>query len=173
MPSIHRFETKRGHCRFEDDALVFDESVRGYVRNLYDGYRRSDEWWGKWVFLAYVLAIPIGLFSLAAGGSEIGDPSLTFLALLVGAYGLLYAHQRFVRGFTNADRIPLDAVTAVSLTRGSKGLTRPRFVVAFEDGDERRRRYVLLPSLYLSHAEETLERAVAGFEERGFDVDRS
>jgi hypothetical protein len=41
------------------------------------------------------------------------------------------------RGFTREDEIPLDERTHVTAVEGSKGLTRPRFVVTYErDGEQ-------------------------------------
>jgi hypothetical protein len=174
MSAPDRFETKRGECRIEDGRLVLDESVLGYLRNLYAGYWEADEWWRKAMFLGTVLAIPIGAASIGlsvAGGSF--DPVATAIGggAVLAILGVVTVYQRVVRGFTNRSTIPLDAIERVSFTRGSKGATRPRFVVTFEVHEERRQRYVLMPSLYVPDAEHAIETAKATFRAQGFDIE--
>lgn len=171
-----RFETKRGECRFEDDELVLEESLRGYFENLRAGYWESDRLWHKFVFVGFVLALPIGTTIVAIGvvTSDRGVVAeLWPVAVLAVLWALLYVVQRFGRGFTSTPRIPLDAIEDVTLASGSWPLTRPRFVVRFLEDGSLRKRYVLLPSLGMPHGEETLERAARAFEERGYRVDRT
>lgn len=78
----------------------------------------------------------------------------------------------YLRGYRSPDRIALAEIESVSATRGETGLTRPRLVLTYRDGEATRKRRVNLPSLSMPNGDETYERAVAAFAERGFDVDR-
>lgn len=169
VSSVDSFAVKSGSCRFEDGALLFDTSRLGYIRNLYEGYWREGGWY-RLLFLGYVLAPVFGLVSLALGYDETGPVAWYVLAAVVVALLGVWAYQRFGRGFTSVDRIPLDAIESVEAVEGTRGLTRPRLVVTYCEGDERRRRYVLLPSTYLPDGEDAFERACAAFRERGFAV---
>ncbi|MFB6150576.1 MAG: hypothetical protein ABEJ40_02095 [Haloarculaceae archaeon] len=149
------FRTKRGECRIGDDELVLESSFVGLFRRLYEGNR--------WIFAGYVLAVvsPVAV-SLTAEPESV--------LLWVGgalAVVLVATAVNRARGFTSDGRIPLDAVESVSATGGSKGLTRPRFVVTYRKGGEEKRRYVLMPSKYLSYGDEAFERGKRAFRERG------
>lgn len=162
------FRTKRGIARFDDGAVRFEESVRGYLRGLYRDYWRSDARWRKAVFAGYALAFPTGLGWLALAVYE-GDvlPVVGVVAVIV-----VLRLAGYLRGFRSPDRIRLADVESVAAIRGAKGLTRPRLVVEYAvDGSVRKRR-VNLPSLYTGMGEETFERAVDAFEQRGADVER-
>lgn len=176
MPSIDAFRTKRGRARLTGDAVVFDESVAGYARALYRDYWRSDAWWRKAVFVAYALwpVVVVGwcgglVLELARGGTDpvwAAGGALVVAAIVALAWGANYA-----RGFRSPDRVSLDAVTGVAATRGETGLTRPRLVLTYEAGGGTRKRRVNLPSLLTPAGEDSYERAVAAFAERGFDVE--
>jgi|GEM_PF-1385009 len=173
MSAPDRFETKRGECRIEDGRLVLDESVLGYLRNLSAGYWGADEWWRKAIFLGTALSIPIGVASIGlsvAGDSFDPVATATGGGAVLAVFGVLTVYQRVVRGFTNRSTIPLDAIERVSFTRGTKGATRPRFVVTFVADGERRQRYVLLPSLYMPDTERVIEAAKSTFRAQGFDI---
>jgi hypothetical protein len=75
----------------------------------------------------------------------------------------------YARGFRSPNSIRLGAIEDVSATRGSKGMTRPRFVIRYSDEGSTYRRRVNLPSLYTSEGEDTYEHAQEAFEKRGFD----
>ncbi|GGN08852.1 hypothetical protein [Halarchaeum nitratireducens] len=175
MPSIESFATKRGTARFEDSKILLESSVAGYLRSLYRDYWKSDAWWRRAIFLGYVLWVvfAIGWSARlvvllvqrdadpiwAAGGAGV------VAALLVALW-----LANYLRGYRSPDRIALDDVESVTATRGERGLTRPRLVLAYRDGDATRKRRVNLPSLLMPDGAETYERAVTAFVERGIDV---
>ncbi|GGM62595.1 hypothetical protein J2752_001539 [Halarchaeum rubridurum] len=169
------FDTKRGTARFDDGALVLDASVVGYARSLYRGYWRSDVWWRKALFVGYVcwLVVALGWSGRLLTRLLTRRADLIWVAVGAGVVLALVVALRlldYVRGYRSPDRLALDRVESVRATRGEKGLTRPRLVLTYRDGDATRKRRVNLPSRYLSHGDETYERAVAAFVERGFDV---
>lgn len=169
MPAIDSFATKRGTARFDDGELRFEESVVGYVRSLYRNYWRAGEWWRRAVFVGYVLAL---LFAAGWLVTAVVRGDAYLLAALVAAIVVLRGAD-YARGFRSSDRIALDAIEAVSATRGEKGLTRPRFVLTYVDGGTAHRRRVNMPSLYTEEGERAFERARTAFEERGFETGRS
>ncbi|GAD51621.1 hypothetical protein MBEHAL_0381 [Halarchaeum acidiphilum MH1-52-1] len=176
MPAIESFATKRGTARFEDGSLVFDESVRGYLRALYRDYWRGETWWRKAIFLGYVcwLAVAIGWSAtvlrdaLQSGGDQIWAAGG---AGVVAALLLALWIANSLRGYRAPDRLALDRIESVAATRGEKGLTRPRLVITYRDDGATRKRRVSLPSLLTPDGGETYDRAVRAFAERGFDVD--
>ena len=164
MPSIESFPTKRGTARFTEDAVHFDESVVGYIRSLYQEYWKSNTWWRKGVFVGYVVGLLVGLGWIVIAVRS-GDVLL--LAVVIGLLAVLWL-ANYARGFRSPDRIRLDAIKEVSATRGEKGLTRPRLVITYTDGESTHKRRVNLPSLYTTDGETAYVRARSAFGERGF-----
>lgn len=164
MPSIESFPTKRGRARFTEDHVYFEESFSGYVRSLYREYWQSGTWWHSGLFVGYILAFPIGLWWVV---SAVHSGDLLLLAVIVGLMVVLWL-VNYARGFRSPDRIRLDTIEAVSATAGKKGLTRPRLVITYTDGEASYRRRVNLPSLYTGGGETAYERAQTAFAERGF-----
>ena len=73
----------------------------------------------------------------------------------------------YARGFRSPDRIQFDTIEQVSATDGMKGLTRPRLIIKYTDGDTTYKRRVNLPSLYTDSGEKIYEQAQEAFSERG------
>ncbi|MFB6109924.1 MAG: hypothetical protein ABEJ60_03495 [Halodesulfurarchaeum sp.] len=166
MASIESFPTKRGTARFTEEALHFDESVVGYIRSLTHEYWQGNTRWHTGVFVGYAFAL---LFGLGWTISTIRSGAVLHLAVVVGLLAGLWSVD-YARGFRSPERIRLDAIEGVSATRGTKGLTRPRLVVTYTDGESTRKRRVNFPSLYTSDGETAYERARSAFAERGFDT---
>jgi hypothetical protein len=160
---VPSFRTKRGRCHVDDGRLRLDSSLRGQLRRYREGGRRF--LWG------YVGALLAGfgflLVELAAGDSRT-------VLLVCGTAVAVVVVARVVnarRGFTTTDEIPLDAIDHVRPVRGTRGLTRPRFVVGYERDGEQRRRYVMMPSLWLPYGAETFRRAKETFRDAGLAVE--
>lgn len=161
MPS---FRTKRGRCHVEDGRLRLESSLRGQMRRYREGSRLL--YWSFLVVIVVAIGYPVVLVAtgeyrtvLFWGGG---------VALVLGGG---YALNRW-RGFTSEDEIPLDAVTHVTANEGRKGLTRPRFVVTYVADGETKRRYVMMPSKFLSYGDDEFERATACFREAGLPVEK-
>lgn len=159
MPS---FRTKRGRCHLDDGVLRLDSSLRGQLRRYREGSRLF-----VW---AYV-------FSLLAGvGFVVGEllAGETHRLLLVGgavaAVVIVSRVGNRLRGFTDAEEIPVERITHVTAERGTKGLTRPRFVVTYGTDGTTNRRYVMMPSLWLSYGEAEFRRAKEAFRNVGIEV---
>lgn len=164
MPPPNSFPTRRGTVSVTQNAVHFDESMLGYFRSLYSQYWQQDEWWRKGIFAGYVFALVYGL-GWVISTIRRGDVFLS--AFVVGLVIALWL-VNYVRGFRSPDRIPLSAITAVSATRGTKGLTRPRLVLTYRAGESTYKCRVNLPSLYTTAGESAYERAQSAFAERGF-----
>ncbi|ESP88788.1 hypothetical protein [Candidatus Halobonum tyrrellensis] len=163
-----RFPTKRGECVVGDDAVRIEGSRLGYLRNLRDSYWRSDEAWRKAVFLGIVVGVPLGALNPLFDGVDRFD--LYVYGATAALVAVLAGYQRLVRGFTTTDRIPLSAVREVALVEGTRGVTRPRFVVRYDDDGRERRRYVHMPSPYTPDGGEAVERGRAAFAAAGVGV---
>lgn len=160
MPS---FRTKRGRCHLDGDTLCLESSLRGQFRRLREGSRV--------LFWTYVLALLSAAGFLVSAGLA-GE--YWHLGLSVGGALLVIAlgyGRNALRGFTRDAEIPLEDVVCVTATAGTKGLTRPRFVVHYERDGERRKRYVTMPSLWLDYGEAEFERAKACFRAQGLTVE--
>jgi hypothetical protein len=166
MTAIDSFETKRGVARFTDDSIRFEESFRGYLRSLSQGYWHSDHWWRKAIVAGYVFALlflPVWIINAIRDGQYL---------LLTGMIGLFVVLRLIttLRGFRSPDCIPLAAIEAISATRGKKGVTRPRLILTYTDDGATHKRRVNMPSLYMDDGENAFERSLAAFEARGFEV---
>lgn len=164
MTSIESFPTKRGTAWFTEDAIHFDESAIGYFRSLHQEYWRSGTLWLRGIFAGYILAL---LFGLGWIVRAVLRRDVLLLAVVFGMLAVLWL-VNYARGFRSPDRIQLDTIDEVSATRGEKGLTRPRLIVTYTDGDSTHKRRVNLRSLYTTNGETAYERARSAFAERGF-----
>lgn len=160
MPS---FRTKRGRCYLDGGSLRIESSIRGYARRLREGNRLL--FWSYVVAMLVAVGTPLTL--LLSGESQ-------DLGLILGGVVLVVVIARastYLRGFTSDEAIPLDDVARVTATTGTTGLTRPRFVVHYDRDGKRKKRYVMMPSLWLDYGEEAFERASAAFREAGIPVE--
>jgi len=159
MPS---FRTKRGRCHLDDGRLRLESSLRGQFRRYREGNR-----------LLFYTAVAGVLASIGFVVGKLLAGDLRTL-LLVGVIAVLVAGiaraSNYLRGFTTADDIPLAAIEYVRPVRGTKGLTRPRFVVAYTVDGDTRRRYVMMPSLWLSYGEAEFRRATETFRDAGLTI---
>jgi hypothetical protein len=76
----------------------------------------------------------------------------------IGIIGVSYIINHF-RGFSYDYVIPREKIQSFTAVEGSKGFTRPRFIVEFEKNGEVRKRYIMMPSKLLSYGEEEFEKA--------------
>lgn len=172
--SVGRFETKRGECRIDGEAVIIDESIRQHASNLYRGYWQSNRRWHRSIFLSSILALPMGITVLGLlAVSEGVQFILPYLAGFAAVFVAIRVIQRYGRKFTSRSTIPLRAIDSVTLIDGTPPFTRPRFILTYSIDGRRRRRYVTMPSLSMPHGETSLDRAVKCFEEAGFTVYRS
>lgn len=159
MPS---FRTKRGVCRLNDGTLSLESSIAGQLRRYWEGNRL--------IFISYLVLILVGV-------GFVGELLLTgqfrtlaywtgaVVAIVGGAYAVNYA-----RGFTRDEEIPVEDIVGVRAVEGSKGLTRPRFVVRYRQNEDINRRYVMMPSKWL-YGETEFDNAKEAFEEVGVQVE--
>lgn len=166
MSTPDTLRTKRGHARFDDGVLRFEESVGGYARAMVRDYWGGASAGQRAILAGWLFAV---VYCFVVLGWELGHGRW----LLPTAVVVLVAAARLVgrfRGYRSVDTIELTRIQSVKATRGSKGLTRPRLEISFRaDGEDRKRR-LLLPSLYAVDGESAFKRAVAAFEARGIDV---
>jgi len=160
MPS---FRTKRGRCHLDGDTLCLESSLRGQWRRYREGGRLP-----ALLMAGAVLAPLVVVVSALVTGDT--RTLLLFVGVAVGVV-VLGRLSNALRGFTTAEEIPLDAISRVEAKRGTKGFTRPRFVVTYEAGGETKHRYVMMPSLWLSYGEEEFRRATETFRDAGIVVE--
>ena len=157
------FKTKRGRCILDSEAneLRLTSSWRGQFKRYYEGNKLI---FGMMMFF-FLAYIPITLLT---------DDFQTLLAILVIVLIIVGGGHlsNYVRGFTSRRRIPLDAITAAKSVEGS-WLTQPRFVVFYETSTTEKKRYVILPSSYLSYTDEEFEMAKDLFHQHGIPLESS
>jgi len=117
--------------------------------------------------VAFLFPLGVVVASLVTGDFR----RLLLVAGVVVAVVTLGRLSNYVRGFTAETVIPTEAIDHVTAKRGTKGLTRPRFVVAYEANGETKRRYVMMPSLWLSYGDAEFRRAKATFRDAGIAVE--
>jgi hypothetical protein len=164
MSSIESFPTKRGTARFTEDYVYFEESFLRYIKSLYRDYWQRGTWWSSSALVGYLFAFPIGIWWVV---SAVRGGNFLLIAAVGGSILVLWA-VNYAHGFRSPDRIRLDTIEQVSATDGTGGLTRPRLVIRYTDGEKTCKRRVNLPSLYTSDGEAVYEQAQEAFAERGF-----
>ncbi|MDY7081403.1 MAG: hypothetical protein SXQ77_03110 [Halobacteria archaeon] len=149
------FRTKRGRCVIDDESLRLESSFVGYLKRLKEG--------NLLIFGSVLLA---SIF--VVGAFVLGDLRKFLVGVGIGVSIVVvsYAVNR-LRGFTSDDKIDLDAIRRVKAVEGTKGLTRPRFVIEYEKGDKTKKRYVMMPSKWLSYGDDEFEKAKETFQELG------
>ncbi|MFB6195320.1 MAG: hypothetical protein ABEI80_04050 [Haloplanus sp.] len=159
MPS---FRTKRGWCRI-DDTLTLESSLRGQLRRYREGSRL--------LFWSYVgsLLFVVGFVAVELLAGDLR--TVLFATIAAVAVVAVSRGSNYIRGFTTDDEIPVAAITHVTAVEGTTGVTRPRFVVTYEDEGETRHRYVMMPSLWLSYGEDEFRRAKEAFRDAGIPVE--
>jgi hypothetical protein len=160
------FRTRGGQCRITDDAIHIDGSYVGRIKRHYDENKLLTLLWlisPLYVvyFLiqvdrdVYVLSLGLGI-GLAVGG--------TYLA-----FGYVY---NYVRDFTYDDRIQRDAIETIKPVSGTKGISRPRFIVKYERDGERKNRYIQMSSKF-GYGDEEFEKAKDLFQSVGLPLEQT
>lgn len=145
---------------------MFKESWTGYVRALYDRYWRDGRGTQKALIIGYALASLSALVFLV---SAVLRQEVFLIATVVGAVALTWSLDR-ARGFRSVDRLPLSAISDISVASGIQGLTKPRLVIRYRDDGHRRKRRVTLPSKYATNGHTAYTRARSMFNQRGFEL---
>ncbi|MFB6143802.1 MAG: hypothetical protein ABEJ98_00685 [Candidatus Nanohaloarchaea archaeon] len=154
------FRTKRGRCVIDDGSVYLSSSLSGLLKRYCEG-----GYFGKLLLFFYAL-LPVYLF-YAIWTADIYFVAGMGIGLVILAS--LYAVNYF-RGFRYGSVFPRESVESFTAVEGSKGFTRPRFVMKFRRGDDLRKRYVMMPSKFLSYGEEEFEEAKRKLEQEGFEV---
>ncbi|MFB6213037.1 MAG: hypothetical protein ABEJ07_00510 [Candidatus Nanohaloarchaea archaeon] len=153
------FRTKRGRCIIDGDDLYLSSSMAGLFRRFWEGGRL-----GRLLAVSYLVFFAWFFYKLLF---DLGTPFKVGIALGAALLALSYVTNS-LRGFSRQRVIPLDSVKEVSFTEGRPGLTRPRFIVEFEkEGGEQKKRYIMMPSLWLDYSEEEVGKAKMMFEDKG------
>jgi hypothetical protein len=162
---VTSFRTKRGRCILDDERLYLSSSWAGQMRRYQEG-----GFFGK-IMLVSLAALPvIILFNLImVDGTEVLEGFGIGLGLGLGGILLAYLINYF-RGFATDRVIQRDAIESFKAVEGSKGVSRPRFILKFEKNGEKRNRYIMMPSKFLSYGEEEFEEAKDKLREEGFEV---
>lgn len=163
MSSIKSFPTKRGKALFTEEYVYFEESFFGYIKSLYRDYWQGGTWWSSSAFISYLFALPIGVWWVVSAARS---SKFLYIAVIGGLMLVLWG-ANYARGFRSPDRIQFDTIEQVSATDGMKGLTRPRLIIKYTNGDTTYKRRVNLPSLYTDSGEKIYEQAQEAFSERG------
>ncbi|WP_339103491.1 hypothetical protein [Haloterrigena salinisoli] len=102
-------------------------------------------------------------------GAAVPWAGTAFVLLLLGGFTVAkYRARKY--NFTDDQEIPIDAIDSVIAREGNTILTRPRFVVRYNADDERKRRYVMLPSRLYAGTESAYETGKQLFRRHGIDV---
>jgi hypothetical protein len=145
------FRTKRGTCSIAGGELRIDESYRDQFGRYCEGARDS-----KLGFVLVVVLFGYLFFSfayIALSARWLLPVVFGVLAIVPLAYAIDY-----LRGFRQAETIPLDAITETKVVNGTVW-THRRFIVSYETSNQSRRRRIKAPSRGFAFSESEFERA--------------
>ena len=145
------FRTRRGNCVVSENGLQLHSSVRGRLKRLAEAHPLR--------ILLYVIIPMYPIYTVVQYGIADVWPGLAIGLALAAVYLTFGYGYNYVRGFTYDDTIPRDSITAVKPVRGTKGISRPRFVVVYEREGAEKRRYIQMPSTFLAYGGEEFEKA--------------
>ncbi len=151
MPSTS-FRTKTGTCEITDDAIVLTrEGARGALAEAVIGQsvKRALIRYGVIALLLTALAV----HAMMNGQLPFGVFQLAFALYIV--VGILRS-----RGVSAQPEVPRAAIQRIRAHRPIPLLTRGYFDVSFNDGDQLRRRLIILPGYFAGGSDE-FEKAVA------------
>jgi hypothetical protein len=146
------FRTKTGFCQITDDQIILSrDGIGGNVAKVTVGNSISR------ILIIYGLASLL-LWYYAFSQYHHGQ---MIEAILFGALGA-YLAWGIVRSLNNSAAPVIDrkAIRQVKFVSGSRGLTRSRFEVLFDESGRTKKRLILLPGS-LSDGESETEKAVA------------
>lgn len=156
------FRTKSERVVVTDDEIRVESGLLVQARRYWEGSKIL-------FFFIYVLS-PVGILLFGYEPFVEGDWETLFIALGFGitVYLALRLYDYRYRGYSPADRIPLDAVERVTVSEGS---SNPRFVVKFREDGDRKRKLLLMASGRFDYGPEAMRRAEEIFRERGIPVE--
>jgi hypothetical protein len=161
---MESFRTRGGQCRITDEAIHIDDSYIGRIKRHYDESRLLTLSW-----LIFPLCI---LYFFVVGDRNVYALGLGLgIGLAVGGGYLAFGYTyNYVRDFTYDDRIPRNAIKTVKPVSGTKGVSRPRFIVKYERDGERKNRYIQMPSKF-GYGDEEFEKAKELFRSEDIPVE--
>lgn len=157
---MESFRTRGGQWRITDEAIHIDGNYIGRIKRHYDENKLLTLVW--FVLLLYVL------YSLVFGDWEVYSLGLGIAGSYL-AFGYVY---NYVRDFTYDNRIQRDAIEIVKPVTGTKGLSRPRFIVKYKRDGKRKNRYIQMPSKF-GYGDEEFEKAKELFRIEGIPLENT
>lgn len=162
---MESFRTRGGQCKITEDTIQIDNSYVGRIKRHYDENRLLS--------LLWVISIPLwALYLFMMDDWEMLALGLGISLAVAGAYltfGYLY---NYVRDFTYDDQIQRDAIETVKPVEGTKWISRPRFIVKYEQEGERKNRYIQMPSKF-GYGDEEFEKAKELFRSQGIPLEEA
>ncbi|MFB6241596.1 MAG: hypothetical protein ABEJ36_02225 [Candidatus Nanosalina sp.] len=159
------FRTKRGRCILDSENLYLSSSWTGQLKRYWEGGG-----FGKFMLVSLAM-LPVIILSNFLMVDEYSVLSGLGIGLGLGLGIMAFAYiVNYFRGFSTDRVIHRDGIEEFKAVEGSKGVTRPRFIVKFEKGGETRNRYIMMPSKILSYGEEEFGEAKEKLRDEGFKV---
>jgi hypothetical protein len=159
------FRTRGGQCRITDDVIRLDNSYIGRIKRQYDE--------NTLLSLLWVISIPLWvLYFFMMSDWETVALGLGIALAVAGAYLTFGYVYNYVRNFTYDDRIQRDAIEMVKPVEGTTGISRPRFIVTYEQEGERKNRYIQMPSKF-GYGDEEFETAKELFQSVGIPLEET
>ncbi|MFB6114813.1 MAG: hypothetical protein ABEK04_00865 [Candidatus Nanohalobium sp.] len=153
------FRTKRGRCILDEDKMYLTSSFKGHMKRLWEGNKvLLFGFSALYIWIGY--AVVFGLDAAVLAGAGLG--------LVLVAISYITNH---FRNFSSDSIIEKDNINSIKASKGSKTLTRPRFVVKFDKNGEEKNRYIMMPSLWLSYGSEEFEKAKEIFRDEGLELE--
>ncbi|WP_414837560.1 hypothetical protein ACK3SF_04785 [Candidatus Nanosalina sp. VS9-1] len=171
LGNMEEFRTKRGRITFSNGKVMMEESIGSYFTNMYRGL-----WEEGGVKEKLIFTFSIAVLSFSA--SFVASAFITApLYLKMGAVSLILAAvlavilYEYVNNVEREKFIDYSDIESVKFIEGIKLLTCPRFIIAYSDNGEKKRRYVTMPMHFVKTVEDDVESIKEAFEEHDIEIE--
>ena len=147
MEKEKKFKTKTGYCHITAQKIILTKD--GNTTNV------SKQGVGNKVLKSMAIYGALSLFFLYSAYTDYqkGD-KLFALIFTILAFSILFGILKSVNNSANPV-IERNTITEASFIKGTTGLTRSRFVIAFNENGKVKKRIIMLPGSFNNGQEET------------------
>lgn len=156
---MDKFKTKKGWCLVSEEGIRLESPILTRFKRTYEG--------SKLLFAGVMLLFGYMIVSLIIDWFIFWRPIVVWAILIAAVIAVLKRVYIYFLDQTLDDRIPLQAVTKVTLNEQS----RPVFFVHYEKDGSAVYRAIPLPSSRYEYTRDEEEKAKRIFERYGFPVE--
>jgi|GEM_PF-1754068 len=163
---MEEFSTKRGSVTFGTEKIMMEESVKAYLKNSFNGFWEEGGLNKKIFFLSMAGLMSFSITFLTVSFYYAPVRAQLNVAVMVMALALslvIYEH------WNKVDRekfVLYDDIDYVEYVEGLNPLTCPRFILNYSKDNEKKTRYIVMPTKYMPGVKEDVEGIKKEFEDR-------